>query len=171
MRQWASRWCWAACGEMIARAVTGADIDQHAIWRERFVECPVAHPSLMIRRERLAALRYRDRGWPEDVDISVTDDDLDAMFGDCGLRHRRDERALTMQELDGELQAGRPVMVALLRPHGAAHLFVVAGAADQNRYRILDPKRGELEESYETLVASSFGTWHASWWRFEAASR
>ncbi len=155
MRQWASRWCWAACGEMIARAVTGADIDQHAIARPMLVryECNV------------------DRGWPEDVDISVTDDDLDAMFGDCGLRHRRDERALTMQELDGELQAGRPVMVALLRPHGAAHLFVVAGAADQNRYRILDPKRGELEESYETLVASSFGTWHASWWRFEAASR
>ncbi len=155
MRQWASRWCWAACGEMIARAVTGADIDQHAIARP-----------MLVRYESNV-----DRGWHEDVDISVTDDDLDAMFGDCGLRHRRDERALTMQELDGELQAGRPVMVALLRPHGAAHLFVVAGAADQNRYRILDPKRGELEESYETLVASSFGTWHASWWRFEAASR
>ena len=39
------------------------------IWRERFIECPVAHPALMIRRERLDALRYRDRDWPEDYDL------------------------------------------------------------------------------------------------------
>ncbi|MEM9173998.1 MAG: glycosyltransferase family A protein [Myxococcota bacterium] len=39
------------------------------IWRERFIECPVAHPALMIRHERLTALRYRDRGWPEDYDL------------------------------------------------------------------------------------------------------
>ncbi|MET0794184.1 MAG: glycosyltransferase family A protein [Polyangiaceae bacterium] len=37
--------------------------------REAFVECPVAHPSLMIRREVLAALGYRDLGWPEDYDL------------------------------------------------------------------------------------------------------
>ncbi len=39
------------------------------IWRERFIECPIAHPALMIRRERLVELRYRDRGWPEDYDL------------------------------------------------------------------------------------------------------
>src|SRR5207249_1333668 len=36
---------------------------------EAFVECPVAHPTLMIRREILADLGYRDRGWPEDYDL------------------------------------------------------------------------------------------------------
>jgi len=36
---------------------------------EAFVECPVAHPSLMIRREPLVELGYRDRGWPEDYDL------------------------------------------------------------------------------------------------------
>ena len=36
---------------------------------EAFVECPVAHPSLMIRREILEALPYRDMGWPEDYDL------------------------------------------------------------------------------------------------------
>lgn len=41
------------------------------IWRERFIECPVAHPALMIRRERLSTLRYRDRGWPEDYDLML----------------------------------------------------------------------------------------------------
>jgi glycosyltransferase involved in cell wall biosynthesis len=39
------------------------------IWRERFVECPVAHPSLMIRKQALVAHPYRDRGWPEDYDL------------------------------------------------------------------------------------------------------
>lgn len=45
--------------------------DPQQIWRERYIECPVAHPTLMIRRERLAALRYRDRGWPEDYDLML----------------------------------------------------------------------------------------------------
>ncbi len=38
--------------------------------RDLFVECPVAHPSLMIRRPVLDALGgYRDAGWPEDYDL------------------------------------------------------------------------------------------------------
>lgn len=37
--------------------------------RDAFVECPVAHPSLMIRRDVLAAFGYRDCGWPEDYDL------------------------------------------------------------------------------------------------------
>jgi glycosyltransferase involved in cell wall biosynthesis len=36
---------------------------------EAFVECPVAHPTLTIRRDVLQALGYRDRGWPEDYDL------------------------------------------------------------------------------------------------------
>jgi glycosyltransferase involved in cell wall biosynthesis len=36
---------------------------------EAFVECPLAHPTLMARREILQALRYRDCDWPEDYDL------------------------------------------------------------------------------------------------------
>jgi glycosyltransferase involved in cell wall biosynthesis len=36
--------------------------------RDAYVECPVAHPSLMMRRE-MADLGYCDRGWPEDYDL------------------------------------------------------------------------------------------------------
>jgi glycosyltransferase involved in cell wall biosynthesis len=43
-------------------------LDQDDIARNAFVECPVAHPSLMMRA-RLAAEGYRDRGWPEDYDF------------------------------------------------------------------------------------------------------
>jgi len=38
--------------------------------RERFIECPLAHPSWMIRREALERVGgYRDAGWPEDYDL------------------------------------------------------------------------------------------------------
>jgi glycosyltransferase involved in cell wall biosynthesis len=36
---------------------------------EAYVECPVVHPTLMIRREILAALGYRECAWPEDYDL------------------------------------------------------------------------------------------------------
>lgn len=38
------------------------------VMRDAFVECPVAHPSLMMRRP-MAALGYEDHGWPEDYDL------------------------------------------------------------------------------------------------------
>jgi glycosyltransferase involved in cell wall biosynthesis len=43
--------------------------DAHDIHRDRFIECPVAHPTLMFRRERLCALGYRDTDGPEDYDL------------------------------------------------------------------------------------------------------
>lgn len=43
--------------------------DPEALWRDRFVECVVAHPTLAIRRERLLELAYHDHGWPEDFDL------------------------------------------------------------------------------------------------------
>lgn len=36
--------------------------------RDAFVECPVVHPTLMMRRN-MTALGYADRGWPEDYDL------------------------------------------------------------------------------------------------------
>src|SRR5262249_36735676 len=36
---------------------------------EAFVECPVAHPTLVVRRDLLVAFGYRDAGWPEDYDL------------------------------------------------------------------------------------------------------
>ncbi len=36
---------------------------------EAFVECPVVHPTLMLRRPALQELGYRDAGWPEDYDL------------------------------------------------------------------------------------------------------
>jgi glycosyltransferase involved in cell wall biosynthesis len=36
---------------------------------EALVECPLAHPTWMLRRDALTALGYRDVGWPEDYEL------------------------------------------------------------------------------------------------------
>ena len=65
---------------MFPRGTLGAGYRAYEAWlnsigtaeqlaREAFIECPVAHPTLMLRRSRLTALGYRDLGWPEDYDL------------------------------------------------------------------------------------------------------
>ena len=44
-------------------------VSSRRVREEAFVECPIAHPALMIRTEVLAAFGYRDQGWPEDYDL------------------------------------------------------------------------------------------------------
>ncbi len=45
-------------------------IDHEEIYRERFIESPVVHPSVMIRRKVLQELRgYQENGWAEDYDL------------------------------------------------------------------------------------------------------
>lgn len=62
------------------RAALGPGMRAYARWlgsidsparvrEEAFVECPVPHPTLMLRREWFRELGYRDLGWPEDYDL------------------------------------------------------------------------------------------------------
>ncbi|MDX1503906.1 MAG: glycosyltransferase [Thermoanaerobaculia bacterium] len=45
-------------------------VTHEEIWRDRFIESPVPHPSVMARRAALLAVGgYRDVGWPEDYDL------------------------------------------------------------------------------------------------------
>ena len=43
--------------------------DEEALHRDRFVECPLAHPTLFVRRDVFAAHAYRDVPWAEDYDL------------------------------------------------------------------------------------------------------
>ena len=44
--------------------------DHASIMRDRFIESPVPHPSVMVRKRVLDAVgRYRDLNWPEDYDL------------------------------------------------------------------------------------------------------
>lgn len=48
---------------------------------EAFVECPVPHPTLMLRSKWLRELGYRERGWPEDYDLVLRLLERDAQIG------------------------------------------------------------------------------------------
>jgi glycosyltransferase involved in cell wall biosynthesis len=43
--------------------------DERRVRAERFVECPLPHPTWMARRAVLAEAGWRDVGWPEDYDL------------------------------------------------------------------------------------------------------
>lgn len=45
-------------------------VGEDTIARDLFVECPLPHPTLIVRREAVLAVGgYRERGWPEDYDL------------------------------------------------------------------------------------------------------
>jgi glycosyltransferase involved in cell wall biosynthesis len=57
-----------------------------AVRRERWIECPLPHPTWMLRRPVLASFGYRDAGWPEDYDLLLR---LLASGHDLGVVPRR----------------------------------------------------------------------------------
>jgi glycosyltransferase involved in cell wall biosynthesis len=74
----------AACGsavQLFPRSGLGDGYRRYEGWlnglqepesldRDLFVECPIAHPAMMIRRSVVEGLGgYRDPGWPEDYDL------------------------------------------------------------------------------------------------------
>ena len=57
-------------------------VTHEEIFRERFIESPLPHPSIMIRREDLSAVGgYREMGWPEDYDLWLRLAERDKTFG------------------------------------------------------------------------------------------
>ena len=56
-------------GMLLYEAWINAITSSDDVRRQAFVECPLVHPTLMIRRELLVEHGYRDCGWPEDYDL------------------------------------------------------------------------------------------------------
>lgn len=56
-------------------------LEHTRIMRDRYVESPFVHPSVMFRRDTVQALgNYRDMGWPEDYDLWLRLAGADARF-------------------------------------------------------------------------------------------
>ena len=74
---------WAGVGthvRMFPRRALGPGMRAYEAWlnsqlspddvrRDAFVECPLAHPTWLLRRAAIPAGGYRDAGWPEDYDL------------------------------------------------------------------------------------------------------
>lgn len=57
-------------------------VTHEEIFRERFIESPLPHPSIMIRRKHLTSVGgYRDMGWPEDYDLWLRLAEIPLTFG------------------------------------------------------------------------------------------
>jgi glycosyltransferase involved in cell wall biosynthesis len=57
-------------GSLRYQAWLNALTEPSQIVRDLFVECPLAHPTFMMRADAVAHVGgYRDRGWPEDYDL------------------------------------------------------------------------------------------------------
>lgn len=92
------RWVAAGCHvRLFPRRGLGAGLRAYETWlnridsptavrREAYVECPIAHPSLVLRREAIPPDGYRDRGWPEDYDLILR---LLSAGGEVGVLARR----------------------------------------------------------------------------------
>jgi glycosyltransferase involved in cell wall biosynthesis len=103
--------------------------DAHDVARDAFVECPVAHPSLMMRAA-LARDGYRDRGWPEDYDFI-----LRALSGGrrIGMVPRR---LLAWRDAAGRLSR-RDARYAIPRFTACRAHFLSAGFLDGHRRYVL----------------------------------
>ncbi|MEM7200968.1 MAG: glycosyltransferase family 2 protein [Planctomycetota bacterium] len=72
-----------AVGPGMARYEAWLNSLRHAddVARDRFVECPLANPSLMLRRDVLLQYPWRACGWPEDYDLILRLHDAGARLG------------------------------------------------------------------------------------------
>ncbi len=103
-----------------------------AIERDLFVECPIPHPTLVIRRDAFEAVgAYRDMGWPEDYDLVLRLWAAGYRFGkvpDTLLRWREGGSRLSRRDARYDPGAFRRCKVHFLRHRTGDRPVVVWGA-------------------------------------------
>lgn len=76
-------------------------VRHESIMRERFIESPLPHPSVMLRQQELSEIGgYREEGWPEDYDLWLRLAAAGKVFGKVPKvlylwRHHRDRLTMT----------------------------------------------------------------------------
>lgn len=135
--------------------VTDADIR-----RDRFIECPIAHPALVARRATLQQVGgYREMGWPEDYDLvlrlaeagrlhNVPEVLLHWREGPARLSrthavyHEDAFRRCKLHHLDARIRARQGVVVWGAGPVGKGFARLLAGADVAIRAFVeLDPRK------------------------------
>ncbi len=148
------------------------------IERDLFVECPIPHPSLVVRRDAFEqAGRYRDAGWPEDYDLVLRLWEAGGRFGkvpDVLLewRERPDRLSRTDERYSEEAFrrckvhflkrriAGRPVVVWGAGPVGKAFARALRDAQENVvAFVDLDPRKiGQTIHNAPVIHPSDIGT-------------
>ena len=127
---------------------TNALLQPEAIARERFVESPFVHPSVMFRRELIETLGgYRDGDFPEDYELwlrwleaGVRMEKLDAVLLDWRERPGRLTRSDPRYRVDAFFRCKAPYLARYLAERNPHHPRVTvwgAGRATRLRLRAL----------------------------------
>jgi hypothetical protein len=113
--------------EWINGVVTPDEID-----REIFVECPIPHPTLVLRRAAFEQIGgYRDNEWPEDYDLIFRLWEADLRFGkvpEVLLEWRESPARLSRTDSRYDETAFRDCKVRFLEKRIAGRRVVVCGA-------------------------------------------
>ncbi len=100
--------------------------------RDLFVECPIPHPSLVVRRSAFELVGgYRDMGWPEDYDLLLRLWEAGYRFGkvpEMLLEWRERPERLSRNDSRYSEEAFRLCKVHFLSPRIAGRAVVVWGA-------------------------------------------
>jgi glycosyltransferase involved in cell wall biosynthesis len=109
-------------------------VSQHSIVRDIFVECPIPHPTFMVRADVMDLVGgYRDRGWPEDYDLLLRLWEGGGRFGKVPEVHLRwregDHRLSRTHEAYSEAAFRRCKVHFLLRTHLKGERGVVVWGA------------------------------------------
>lgn len=104
--------------------------------RDRFVESPLVHPSVLMRREVLLDVGgYRDEGWPEDYDLWLRLLNAGARFGKCPeiltfWRDHPERFTRTARACNADRVLACKVAHLLAGPLAGAERIWIAGAGD-----------------------------------------
>jgi hypothetical protein len=67
----------------------------------------------------------------------------------------------SFEEIVDEIDKGRPLIAALMKPTGGGHVVVISGYRSNERVVVLDPLYGKHTVAYQTLIAN----WQYGYWR------
>jgi glycosyltransferase involved in cell wall biosynthesis len=121
-----------ALGRRLYDAWLNAHLAHEAMARVRFVESPVAHPSVLLRADAVAAVGgYRDEPWPEDWDLWLRLFEKGHRFAKVPrvlLRWRERADRLSRTDLRYEKEALFPLRARYLRAPLAGRATILCGA-------------------------------------------
>jgi len=187
----------AACGTLVRyvpRSILRDGIRRYERWingvvtpedieRDLFVECPIPHPSLVVRRKAFeAAGGYRDLGWPEDYDLILRLWEAGYELGKVpevllNWRERPDRLSRSdprygedafrrcKAHFIGRRIAGRPVVVWGAGPVGKAFALSLRGEGHEVvAFVDLDPRKiGQTIHSAPVIHPSAIGDYVGSY--------
>lgn len=137
-------WCWAACCQMLLGFFGRADVPQCRMASAQFsLDCCVAR-------------------CPDDCDVGCFPHDAYGRYAiEVGDLVDRTDRA----DLDGELDAGRPIEVYFVRSDNeSAHVALVVGRNGNGTYEVHDPYYGTGPRTFDRIRHFyGRGRWDASY--------